>query len=118
VASVGAFGVSVLAAGDLIAESSFGRITWRVYAAILIVGGVLLALGTLLLVLLVVFPLLSSPEGGRRVFFQTAFPLFAAALTPLTLVLFARLLERRSLGRRPAAQREEGPEGTGSSTEV
>jgi hypothetical protein len=54
-----------------------------------------------LLVLLVVFPLLSSPEGGRRVFFQTAFPLFAAALTPLTLVLFARLLEGRSLGAKP-----------------
>jgi len=121
VAAVGAFGVSVLAVADLVADSALGRITWRVYAAILIVGGVLLALGTLLLVLLVVFPLLSSPEGGRRVFFQTAFPLFAAALTPLTLVLFARLLEGRTLGRRPTAQREEGPEGTdetGSSTDV
>ncbi|HEU5204909.1 MAG TPA: phosphatase PAP2 family protein [Candidatus Limnocylindrales bacterium] len=118
VAAVGAFGVSVLAAGDLVADSSVGRITWRVYAGILSVGGVLLALGTLLLVLLVVFPLLSSPEGGRRVFFQTAFPLFAAALTPLTLVLFARLLEGRSLGRRPAEERDELSEATGSSTVV
>jgi hypothetical protein len=107
VAAVGALGVSVLAAADRVATSSVGRITWRAYAAILIVAGVLLALGTLLLVLLVVFPLLSSPEGGRRVFFQTAFPLFAAALTPLTLVLFARLIEGRSLGRRPVADRDE-----------
>ena len=101
VAAVGAFGVAVLASADLVATSTVGRITSRVYVAILLVAGLLLAVGTLLLVLLVVFPLLASPEGGRRVFFQTAFPLFAAALTPLTLVLFARLLEGRSLGRRP-----------------
>jgi hypothetical protein len=106
VAAVGAFGVALLAAADLVATSTVGRITWRAYAAILIVAGLLLALGTLLLVLLVVFPLLSSPEGGRRVFFQSAFPLFAAALTPLTLALFARLLEGRSLGAKPKA----GPE--------
>jgi len=106
VASVGAFGVAVLAAADLVATSTIGRITWRAYAAILIVAGLLLAVGTLLLLLLVVFPLLSSPEGGRRVFFQTAFPLFAAALTPLTLALFARLIEGRSLGARPKV----GPE--------
>jgi hypothetical protein len=104
VAAVGAFGVAVLAAADLVATSTVGRIASRVYVAILLVAGLLLAVGTLLLVLLVVFPLLASPEGGRRVFFQTAFPLFAAALTPLTLVLFARLLEGRSLGRRPMAQ--------------
>ena len=118
VAAVGAFGVSVLAAADLVADSPVGRITWRVYAAIVIVGAFLLAIGTLLLVLLVVFPLLSSPEGGRRVFFQSAFPLFAAALTPLTLVLFARLLEGRSIGRRPVAESDDGTEETGSSTAV
>ena len=104
VAAVGAFGVAVLAAVDMVATSTVGRITSRVYVAIVLVAGLLLAIGTLLLVLLVVFPLLSSPEGGRRVFFQTAFPLFAAALTPLTLALFARLIEGRSLGRRPVAQ--------------
>jgi hypothetical protein len=104
VAAVGAFGVAVLAAVDMVATSTVGRITSRVYVAILLVSGLLLAVGTLLMVLLVVFPLLASPEGGRRVFFQTAFPLFAAALTPLALVLFARLIEGRSLGRRPVAQ--------------
>jgi len=95
-----------VAAADLVATSTVGCITWRVYAPTLIVAGLLLAVGTLLLVLLVVFPLLSSPEGGRRVFFQSAFPLFAAALAPLTLALFARLLEARSLGAKPKA----GPE--------
>ena len=109
-AAVGAFGVAVLAAADLVATSAVGRVTWRVYAAILIVAGLLLAVGTLLLVLLVVFPLLSSPEGGRRVFFQTAFPLFAAALTALTLALFARLLEGRSLGAKPTARPEPAEE--------
>ena len=104
VAAVGAFGVAVLAAVDMVATSTVGRITSRVYVAILLVSGLLLAVGTLLMVFLVVFPLLASPEGGRRVFFQTAFPLLAAALTPLALVLFARLIEGRSLGRRPVAQ--------------
>jgi hypothetical protein len=115
VAAVGAFSVAVLAAADLVATSAVGRITWRVYAAILIVAGLLLAVGTLLLLFLVVFPLLSSPEGGRRVFFQTAFPLFAAALTPLTLALFARLLEGRSLGAQPKASPEPAPTDESSS---
>jgi hypothetical protein len=100
VTAAGAFGIGVLAATDLIAESTVGRIGRRVYAVLLIGAGTMLALGALLLVVLVLFPLLSTPEGGRRVFLQTAFPLVAAALTMLVLVLFARLLEDRTLGRR------------------
>jgi membrane-associated phospholipid phosphatase len=106
VSAVGAFGVATLATADRVDDSSVGRITPRVYAVILLAVGSLLALGTLLLVLLVVFPLLSSPEGGRQVFFQTAFPILAAALTPLTVVLFARLIEGQSLGTPPKG----GPE--------
>lgn len=101
VSAVGAFGVALLAAVDLVADSTFGSIDRRVYTLLLVGVGILLSVGTLLLVLMLLFPLLSTPEGGRRVFFQTAFPLFAAALTPLTLVVFAGLLEGRSLGRRP-----------------
>jgi membrane-associated phospholipid phosphatase len=100
VAAIGCFGVGALAAVDFVAPSRVGRVHPRVYAAILVAALVAFALGGLLLALLVVFPLLSSPEGGRRVFLQTAFPLFAAALTGLTVTLFARLIEPISLGRR------------------
>jgi membrane-associated phospholipid phosphatase len=100
VVAVGSFGVGALATIDLVAPSTVGRVDPRVYAALLVGAAALLALGALLLVLLIAFPLLSTPDGGRRAFLQTAFPLFAAALTALPLLLFARLLEQRSLGQR------------------
>jgi hypothetical protein len=51
-----------------------------------------------MLVLVVAFPILSSPEGARRAFLQTAFPLFGAGLTIIALVTFARVIEPFSLG--------------------
>jgi hypothetical protein len=106
VVAVGSFGVGALATIDLVAPSMVGRVDPRVYAALLVGAAAVLALGALLLVLLIAFPLLSTPEGGRRAFLQTAFPLLTAALT---LLLFARLLEQRSLGRRLDLERKRHP---------
>jgi hypothetical protein len=73
----------------------------RLYRAIEVAAVAVMAVGAVMLVLLIAFPLLSTPEGGTRVFLQTAFPLFATGLTILTLTLVARLIEPRTLGRRP-----------------
>jgi hypothetical protein len=59
----------------------------------------LIAVGVLLLALLLAFPILASPVGGRRAFLQASFPLVGAGLTILALVVFARLIEPYSLGR-------------------
>ena len=51
-----------------------------------------------MLALLIAFPVLASPVGGRRAFLQASFPLLGAGLTILTLVVFARMIEPYSFG--------------------
>ena len=101
VTAVASGGVALLAAADFTAPTAVGRVHPRLYASLLTGASVVMAAGGLILVLLVAFPLLSSPEGGTRAFLQTAFPLFSIGLTVLILALFARVIEPRSLGRRP-----------------
>jgi hypothetical protein len=101
VAAVASAGVALLAGADLTAPTGVGRVHPRLYRALVVGAAAVMAVGAVMLVLLVAFPLLSSPEGGKRVFLQTAFPLFATGLTVVTLTLVARLIESRTLGRRP-----------------
>jgi hypothetical protein len=98
VIAVASTGLAVLARLDLAQPSPFGRVDRRIrYALFALALGTLLV-GTLMLVLVVAFPILSSPEGARRAFLQTAFPLFGAGLTIIALVTFARVIEPFSLG--------------------
>jgi hypothetical protein len=73
----------------------------RLYRVLVVGAGAVIAIGGLVLLVLLVFPHLGSPEGGRRAFLQTAFPLFAIGLTVAIATVFARLIEPYSLGRRP-----------------
>lgn len=101
----------VLARLHLVQPSLHGRVNPRVRRVLVVLGLVALTVGTIILVLVVVFPILGRPEGGRRAFLQTAFPLFGAGVTILALVAFTRVIEPFSLGRR---QTSHGP--TGSET--
>ncbi|MEX1104437.1 MAG: phosphatase PAP2 family protein, partial [Dehalococcoidia bacterium] len=98
VISVASAGLVVLARLRLVQPSPHGRVHPRVREVLVALALVALVVGTVMLVLVVVFPLLGSPEGGRRAFVQTAFPLFGAGLTIMAVVAFSRVIEPFSLG--------------------
>ncbi|HSK52314.1 MAG TPA: phosphatase PAP2 family protein [Clostridia bacterium] len=99
VVAIGSFGAAILAAAGRVAPTRVGGVHPRLYRALLVGAGAVIAIGALVLVVLLVFPLLGSPEGGRRAFLQTAFPLFAVGLTVAIATLFARVIEPFSFGR-------------------
>lgn len=98
VIAVASAGLAVLARLDLAQPSPFGRVDRRIRYALFVLASVTLLVGTVMLVLVVAFPILGSPEGARRAFLQGAFPLFGAGLTIIALVTFARVIEPFSLG--------------------
>jgi membrane-associated phospholipid phosphatase len=101
VVAIGSFGAAVLAAAGRVAPTRVGRVHPRLYRVLIVGAGAVIGIGGLVLVVLIVFPLLGSPEGGRRVFLQTAFPLFAVGLTVAIATVFARVIEPYTLGRLP-----------------
>jgi type II secretory pathway component PulM len=103
VIAVASTALVVLARLHLIQPSPHGRVHPRVRDVLTALALVALVVGTVMLVLVVAFPLLGSPEGGRRAFLQTAFPLFGAGLTILALVAFMRVIEPFSLGQTQAS---------------
>jgi membrane-associated phospholipid phosphatase len=105
VVAITSLGLAVLAAAGLVQPGRHGRVHRRISSALAVVALVALVVGALLLVLAMVFPLLTSPSGARRVFLQTAFPLIGAGVTIGAITAFARLVEPYALGvgRRPAA---------------
>jgi membrane-associated phospholipid phosphatase len=88
----------VLAATGLVQPGGRGRIAHRVRNTLTVLALVSLLLGAALLVMATIFPLLASTSGVRRVFLQTAFPLFGAGFTVVALTLFARVVEPFELG--------------------
>ncbi len=103
VIAVASASLAVLARLDLAQPSPFGHVDRRVRYALLALAVVTLLVGMVILVLVVAFPILGSPEGARRAFLQTAFPLFGAGLTIVALVAFARVIEPFSLGQARAS---------------
>jgi uncharacterized membrane protein YidH (DUF202 family) len=103
VIAVASTALVVLARLRLVQPSPRGRVHPRVREMLFALALVALVVGTVMLVLVVAFPLLGSPEGGRRAFLQTAFPLFGAGLTILALVAFTRVIEPFSLGQTQAS---------------
>jgi hypothetical protein len=98
VIAVASAGLAGLAAVGLVQADGRGRIDRRVRNAMTILALVALLLGVSLLVLATIFPLLASTGGARRVFLQTAFPLFGAGFSVLALTVFARVVEPFELG--------------------
>jgi hypothetical protein len=92
-------GLAVLSRVGLVHRSEYGRVDRRIQNVLSVIAMATLVLGAALIALLALFPLLTAPEGSRRAFLQTAFPLFGAGFTILALVLFARLTEPYALGR-------------------
>jgi hypothetical protein len=92
-------GLTLLARAGLVQRSPYGRVDRRIRGALLVVATILIALGGLLLLLLSVFPLLTTPAEGRGAFLQTAFPLLGAGSTVLMFLVFAQVVEPFSLGR-------------------
>lgn len=98
VVAVACAALAALAWLDLAQPSPFARIDRRVRYGLSALAVGILVVATMMLVLVVAFPILGSPEGGRRAFLQGAFPLFGSGLTILALVALARLIEPFSLG--------------------
>ncbi len=94
-------GLAGLAGMGLVQPSRHGRVDRRVRNTLAILALIALLLGGALLVMASIFPLLASTGGGRRVFLQTAFPLFGAGLTIAAITLFARVIEPFALGEGP-----------------
>jgi hypothetical protein len=97
--AVACAGTTVLAWRGLVQPSVVGRIDRRVRYGLSALASVLLLVAIAMLVLLIAFPILGTPEGGRRAFLQSAFPLFGAGMAILGLLAFAGLIEPFALGR-------------------
>jgi hypothetical protein len=106
VVAVAAAGVAAMALAGLVQPSRSGRVHRRIHTILVAIGVTLIAVGLLMVVLLVTFPILTSPVGGRRAFLQAAFPLLGAGLTIFVLVAFTRLIEPFSLGTSTPAARD------------
>jgi hypothetical protein len=91
--------LALFARAGLVHRSDRGRVNPRIGNALVIGAVVALLVGAVLVVLPGIFPLLATPEGSRRAFLQSAFPLIGAGLTVLAISLFARLVEPYTLGR-------------------
>lgn len=100
VVAVVAAGLTVLTAVGEVRRSTRGRIDRRIRTALIFVAGLTMMVAAVVLLLAAVFPLLTSPTGGRRVFLQTAFPLIGIGCTALVLIAFAWVIEPFTLGRR------------------
>lgn len=105
VVAVATAGAASMARAGLVQPTTSGRVHRRIHYLLAGLAGALIAVGVLLVGLLVVFPILGSPVGGRRAFLQASFPLLGAGLTILVLVAFTRLIEPYSLGRSAPAAR-------------
>ena len=92
-------GLAILARLGLVQPTAEGRVPRPIWVATAVLALAALTVATAMILLMAAFPLLSAPEGGRRAFLQTAFPLFGAAFTILALLTFGRLLEPITLGR-------------------
>ncbi len=108
---VAAAGLAVVARAGLVQPSTHGRIDRRVRTGVLVAGTVAIGLGTIILLLAATFPLLASPDSGRRAFLQTAFPLVGSGLTLLAMLVAGRMIEPYTLGRRAAPPPTAGPGG-------
>ncbi len=99
---VGSASLAVLARAGYVVPSDAARIDRRIRGALLVVAAGAVALGVALAILPIVFPLLAAPAGARRSILQTAFPLVGLGATAAAIVVFARVIEPYSLGRRPS----------------
>ena len=99
VIAVAGGGLVLLSGANLVQPSAHGHVDRRIRDGLTVLALVAFGLGTVPLLLVTIFPLLATPEGARRVFLQSAFPLFGAGFTILALMLFARVVEPFSLGR-------------------
>ncbi len=103
---VASAGLVMLARAGYVIPSDAARIDRRIRSALLVVAAGAVVLGIALAILPVVFPLLAAPAGARRSILQTAFPLVGIGATAAAIVVFARVIEPYSLGRRPS---KDGP---------
>lgn len=99
VVAVAGAGLALLARAGLVAPSAAGFVDRRVRVMVGLAAVVALVVGSALLALLAVFPVLSEPTGARRAFLQAAFPLLGASVTLGALLLVTAAVEPFSLGR-------------------
>lgn len=91
-------GLWLLARAGLVLPSDRGHVDRRVAAGLWLVAGVALALGTVVLLLLALFPVLTTPVDAERALLQTAFPLIGTGWTVVAILLAARVVEPFTLG--------------------
>jgi len=87
-----------MARAGLVQRSDGGLIDRRVSHVLLVGSAGILLVAITLLALPTAFPLLASPDGARRAFLQTAFPLVGASLTVFLLTVFGLLVQPFALG--------------------
>jgi membrane-associated phospholipid phosphatase len=103
---VASIALVVLALAGQVAASEDGRVHRRIRLGLLVAGGVVLALGALILALPVLFPLLVAPTGATSAFVHTSLDLVGVGLTIIAFVAFAFVLEPFSLGRPAGASQD------------
>ncbi len=93
-------GLVVLARNGLVRESDRGGVDHRLAGGISAVAAIALTIGTVVLVLIALFPLLTTPIEARRALLQTAFPLLGTGWTIIAILTVARVIEPFTLGDR------------------
>jgi hypothetical protein len=101
-------GVGLLARAGFMPRTAHGRIDRRLRGALLVGTIVVTGLALAILLIAAMFPLLTSPDGGRRVFLQTAFPLLGAGIVGTLVIAFAWVVEPYGLGPRQNGGRAMG----------
>ena len=91
-------GLWVLARAGYVQRSDRGRIDPRVLGGLWLAAAVVLTFGTVVLVLLALFPVLTTPVDARRALLQTAFPLIGTGWTIVAILGASRVVEPFTLG--------------------
>jgi hypothetical protein len=81
-----------------------GHVDARVAGGLWLAASVVLTFGTIVLVLVALFPVLTTPVDARQALLQTAFPLIGTGWTIVAILAAARIVEPYTLGTAASAR--------------
>jgi hypothetical protein len=102
-------GLWILARAGYVQRGDRGTVDVRIVRGVLLAASIVLTLGTVVLVLLALFPVLTTSVDARRALLQTAFPLIGTGWTIVVILGATRAVEPYSLGTRAVPPRDSGP---------
>jgi hypothetical protein len=97
-------GLWALARAGRVHAGEHGHVDARVAGGLWLAASVVLTFGTIVLVLVALFPVLTTPVDARQALLQTAFPLIGTGWTIVAILAAARIVEPYTLGTAASAR--------------